>query len=114
AEFPAVVHGCYVIPRAQRMERRPIHQRLARRSRLVVAIEEPAVAGDADFEEHTVVRVRAGRGIPLAQMKPALLPLSTVGPKDRLPRELLGAGERMVVDEQRIIDAVELDGLADG
>ena len=47
-------------------------------------------------------------------MKPPLLLLAAIGPEDRFPRKRLGARQRMVVDEQRIVLAVEFDGLADG
>ena len=47
-------------------------------------------------------------------MKPPLLGRAAVGAEDRFPRERRGAGQRMHVDEQRIVDAVELDRLANG
>src|SRR5215510_15827952 len=47
-------------------------------------------------------------------MKPPLLPLPAVRTEDSFPGEGLGARQRVIVNEQRIIHAVELDCLADG
>src|SRR5689334_25218708 len=82
AEFFAVVHGCDVIPRAKWMPRRAVHQRLALRPGLVVAVEEPRVTRDANLEQHPVVGVGAGHRILFAEMKPALLALAAVGTED--------------------------------
>src|SRR4029453_5900811 len=47
-------------------------------------------------------------------MKPALFGVAAIGTEDRLPGERRRSGKGMHVHEQRIIDAVELDGLPDG
>src|SRR5207302_7387908 len=67
---------------------------------------------DADLEEHPVVRVGTGHRILLAQMKPALLGRPAVGTEDRLPRERRRPRKRMIIDEERIALAVELDRFA--
>ena len=46
-------------------------------------------------------------------MEPALRLGAAVRPEDRFKRERLGARQRMFLDQQRIADAVELDGFAD-
>ena len=96
------------------MQRHPVDERLVRGSRLVVAVEVPLVIDDPDLEEHPVLRVGAGHRILLVQMKPPLLLLASVGPEDRFPRKRVGARQWMIVDEQRIVLPVELDGFADG
>ena len=47
-------------------------------------------------------------------MKPPLLFLASVWSEDRFPRKRLGARQWMILDEQRIVLAVEFDGFADG
>jgi hypothetical protein len=42
-----------------------------------------------------------------------LLLLAAVGPEDRFPRKRVGARQRMVVNEQGIVFAVEFHGFAD-
>ena len=90
------------------MEALAVHQRLLRLAAVAVAVEVPAVVDDTDFEQQSILA--AG----LLQVEPALRRPAAIGPKDRFPRERLGAGQRMHVDEQRIVHAVELDGLANG
>jgi hypothetical protein len=46
-------------------------------------------------------------------VKPALLPLSTVRPEDGFQGKGLGARQWMVIDEQSVIHAIELDCFAD-
>ena len=49
--------------------------------------------------------------IALAQVKPALLGGTAIGPEDRFPRERFGAGERVMIDEERVVHTVEQDRL---
>src|SRR6266567_9077352 len=101
-----------MIPGAQRMERRAIHESLAFGSGLIVAVEEPLIAGHANLKQHAVVSICASPGILLAQVKPALLALATIGPEDRLEGKRLCARKRVVVDEQCILHSIELHSLA--
>jgi hypothetical protein len=107
AEFAAVVDSGHVIPGAERIEARAIHQRPLRLAAVAVTVQAPAAVDHADLEEQTVLAAR------LLEMEPALLRFPAVGPEDRFPGERLGAGERMHVHEDRIVDAVEFDRLAD-
>jgi hypothetical protein len=107
AEDLAVVYRGHVIPGAERMQTLLVHQCRAAGRALVVAVQEPAVADHADLEEHPVLGPR------LLEMKPALLGVAAVGAENRLPGERRCSGKRMYVHEQRISDAVELNGFAD-
>ena len=107
AELAAVVDRGDVIPGAERMQPVAVHQRLLRVAAVAVAVQIPLAVDHADLEQHPVVASR------LLQVEPALLGPAAVGTEDRFPRERLGPGQRMDVDHQRIIHAVELDRLAD-
>jgi hypothetical protein len=95
------------------MPRLLVHQRLAGGARLIVAVEVPFGVNDTNLEQHPVVGIGAGARIAFAQVEPPLLRLPAIRSEDRFPCECRGARERMVVDQQRIVHAVERDGLAD-
>ena len=84
-----------------------IDQRLVRVAAVDEAIEVPPIVDHADFEQHPVVAAR------LLEMEPALRCRAAVGAEDRLPGECLGAGQRMDVHQQRIVDAAEFNGFPD-
>jgi hypothetical protein len=107
-ELAAVVDRRHVIPDAERMQTVAIEQCLTGVGTVDVAVQTPFSVDDADLEQHPVVAA------VLLQVEPPLLGGAAIGAEDRLPRERLGAGERMGVDEQRIVDTIELDRLADG
>src|SRR5262245_30261086 len=109
-----VVYRRDVVPGSERVQRLAVHQGFALGSRLGIAVEIPLIIDDPDFKEHPVVCVGAGLRILLTEMKPPLLPLSAVGTEDGFPGEGLGAGQWVVVNEQRIIHTVELNSLAEG
>ena len=46
-------------------------------------------------------------------MEPALRAGAAIGPEDRLPRERRRTGQRVRTDQERVVHAVELDGLAE-
>jgi hypothetical protein len=108
SELAAIVDGSHVIPRAERMQLRAIDQRFLASRAVDVAVQAPPAVDDADFKQHPIV------GICLLQMKPALLRSAAVRAKDSFPREGLGAGERMHIDEQRVVHSVEFDRFACG
>jgi hypothetical protein len=106
-ELMSVVYSRDVVPRPQPMEALAIDQRVLRITAVTVAVQAPLAVDDTDFEEHPVL------GAFLLQMEPALCLPASIGPENRLPRKRLGSCERMHVDEQRIVDAVEFDRPAD-
>src|SRR4029453_3102535 len=112
AEFLAVIHGGYVVPGAEGMQCFPIHESLALGPRLVVTVEIPRVTDDPDFKEHPVVCVSACIRVPLAEMEPPLLRLTAVGAEDGFPRKSFRSGQRVIVNEQSIIHAIELNSFS--
>src|SRR5258706_10038973 len=88
------------------MKARAIHQRLLRVAAMAVTVQTPLAVDHPDLEQHPVLAAR------LLQMEPALFRLAAVGAEDRFPGEGLGAGQRMHVDQERSVYAVELDRLA--
>src|SRR5262245_58071099 len=106
-ELAAVVDCRDVIPHAERMQTIAIEQRLARVGTVDVTVQTPLPVDDTNLEQHAVVAA------VLLQVEPSLLGSPAIGAEDRLPRECLSAGQRMRVDEQRIVDTVEFDGHAD-
>ena len=76
----------------------------------------PAI-DDAQLEEDARVGIRgarkpAGFGIALGEVEPALFGGPAVGPEDGPDSECPGAGQRVLLDPHRIVDAVEFDRLA--
>lgn len=106
-ELATVVDGRHVIPRAQRVQALPIDQRLLGIAAVHVTVEIPSAVDDADLEQHAVVAA------VLLQMKPALRRFPSVRTEDRLPRERRRSRERVDVDEDRSVCAIEFDRLAD-
>src|SRR6266511_154731 len=88
------------------MQRLAVEQRLLRGWSVEITIETPLPVQDSDLEQHAIVAVG------LLQMKPALLLGAAVGTEDGLPCESLGARQRMHIDEQRVILAIEFHCLA--
>src|SRR5262245_107536 len=83
-------------------------------------VKTPLIAiNDAQLEQEACVRVlRRSTGqrdelavcrVALGQVKPTLLGGASVRTKNCLEGELFRSGQRMRVDVQRIVDAVELD-----
>ena len=65
-------------------------------------VQKPAIAFDADLKEHPVL------GVGFLQVEHTLLGVSTgVGTELHLPSERPGFGERMAVDEERVVGSVE-------
>src|SRR5262249_25435703 len=93
------------------MQMLAVQQRLLCGRRLVEGIEAAASVDHPDLEQHAIIAVQTSRGI-LLQVKPALLDIAAIRPKDRLPGKCGRARERVDVDEQAVVDAVELDRLA--
>src|SRR6266508_2208002 len=107
-ELAAIIDGCDVIPRAERVKTLAIDQRLLVGPAVHVAVEIPSVVDDAELEQHAIVAA------VLLQMKPALRRLAAVRPEDRFPRERRRSRQRVDVDDERSVDTVEFDGLAEG
>ena len=107
SELVAVVDCRDVIPGTERMEAVPVHQRLLRVAAVAVTVQTPSTIDDPDLEQQPILGAR------LLQMKPALFRLAAVRAKYRFPGECLRAGQRVDADKERIVNAVELDRLAD-
>ena len=58
-------------------------------------------------------RQQAGFRIALGQVEPALLERAAVGTKDGFERERRRSRQRVLLDPDRVVDAVEFDGLAE-
>src|SRR5687767_507614 len=114
AKLLAVINAGHVVPHAKRMQRLPVHQRATCFAGLIEAVQIPLTVNDADLEQHTIFSVGAGGGVALAQMKPALLEWAAVRPENGFVGERPGSRERVIVDEQRIVDAIEQNGLSQG
>src|SRR5262245_51548853 len=95
------------------MERAAIHESLALGAGFIVAVEKPPITGDANFKQHAVAGIGAGPRILFAQVKPALLACSAIGPEDRLESKSFGPRQRMAVNEQGVLHTIELHCLAD-
>jgi hypothetical protein len=106
-KLAAVVDCRHVVPSAERVQTIAIEQRLASAGTVDVAVQTPFPVDDANLEQHPVV------ASVFLQMEPPLLGGATIGPEDGLPRERPGPGERMHIDEQRIVLSVEFDRLPD-
>jgi len=91
------------------MERRAIHESLAFLTGLIVAVEKPLISGHANLKQHAVVSIGAGPRILLAQVKPALLAFTAIGPEDRLEGKRLRAGKRIESDVSPVSDHVMYD-----
>src|SRR5882672_4681776 len=120
AEHLAVVRGGDVIPLPGRMQLVAQQQRSAVPRAGDKRVKTPLIAvDDTQFEQETRVRVLrtaasqcdelAGCRVALGKVKPPLLGRAAVWTKNCLKRELFSGGQRMLIDVNRIIDAVELD-----
>src|SRR5262249_3548062 len=77
------------------------------------AVKTPAIINDSDFEKQSRRCIHSGLRVSFLQMKEALLRRSTaIGPEKDLPREGLCSSQRMDIDKQRVIDAVEFHRLS--
>src|SRR6185369_4262859 len=98
------------IPAAKRMEKSAVEQRLTSATGVEKSVQTPLVADNSNFKEHARVRVHAGFGVALSQVEPALFRrAAAIGTKQRLKRKRVHSRQRMILDEQRVIDSVELD-----
>jgi len=91
------------------MEFGAVHEGTGATARLSEAIEAPLAIFDPGFEEHAI------GGAVFLKVEEALFGLAVgVGLEDDFPSELSGTGERVDIEEEGIVDAVKLNGLADG
>ncbi len=58
-------------------------------------------------------RQQTGLGIPLGHVEPALLERAAIGTENRFERKRRCAGQRVLLNPDGIVHAVELDGLAE-
>ena len=115
AEGFSVVDGGDAIPLAEGMEQLAIEKGTALAVGGGEAVKAPLAVDDADLKEHAVGSIVAGGWIDLLKVEEALgLGAAGIGAKDDLPGEGGCSGEWMHGNEERIVDAVEFDGLAVG
>lgn len=115
AKFLPIVYHRNLIPRVEWMKERAIEQRLVSGRRVDKGIKAPLIANHANFKKEAGVRVGSSFRILLGQMKPSLLRRSaTLGTKNSLEGERLRAGKRMLGYEERVVNAVKLDGFPQG
>jgi hypothetical protein len=115
AEGFSVVDGGDAIPLAEGMQQFAIQKGTGLAVGGGEAVEAPLAVDDANLKEHTIGGILAGGWIDLLKVEEVLgLGSAGIGAEDDLLGKGGCCGEWMRGNEERIVDAVEFDGLAVG
>src|SRR5262249_47747584 len=103
-ECASIVGRGRVMPDAERVQQRSVHQRLSDLARMRVAIEAPTSFANSNFKEQARVLSAS-----LKMEEPLFRRSIRIRPEDYFPRESFGAREGVKIQKQGVLTTIELD-----
>jgi hypothetical protein len=105
-----VINGGDRVPPAQRVQQLAVEERAVVLAGRGKAVETPLAVYHANFKEHAIAGVLMGCGVLFLEMKEALCEGAAVGTEDDLPGVAGCASERMLGNDEGVVDTIEFDG----